>query len=176
VISPELILTFFSAAMKKIISLISLISLISFTAYAKGPVAEGNTHCCLGIYTVEKTINYIIVDGEALPTYEVSYGNSDLTVRVGVDMSDKKCTRYIVASDNLSVQYDCNRKYFGVNKLDRKYSKDGYVTSDLTLDRSEYFHQKIISQDVKDQIEQIKLISVFFPKLVKDYEKVFAVK
>ncbi len=31
-------------------------------------------------------------------------------------------------------------------------------------------------RDPKSDIEHMKLISVYFPKLVKDYEKVFAVK
>lgn len=162
--------------MKRIISIFALASLISFTAFAKGPVAEGNTHCCLGMYVVEKAVDPIIVDGVALQTFVVSYENSDLTVRVGVDKSDKKCTSYIVVSDDLAVQYDCNKRYFGVKKLDSSYLDDGFATSDLTLDRSEYFHQKIISQTVQDQLEHVKLISVYFPKLVKDYEKVFAVK
>lgn len=162
--------------MKRIMSLFALVSLASFTVMASGPVAEGNTHCCLGMYVVEKATDPIIIDGKTLPTYVITYENSDLTVRVGVDKSDKKCTRYIVHSDDLSVQYDCNKKYFGVCKLNSMYKDDGFTTSDLTLDRSEYFHQKIISQDVKTQLEHVKLISVYFPKLVKDYEKVFAVK
>ncbi|MEZ5000011.1 MAG: hypothetical protein R2744_02335 [Bacteroidales bacterium] len=50
--------------MKKIISFISLISLISFTAFARGPVAEGKTNCCLGNYVVEKSVDQIVVDGK----------------------------------------------------------------------------------------------------------------
>ena len=162
--------------MKRIISLISLISLICFTAFAKGPVAEGKTYCCLGNYVVEKSVDPIVVDGKNLETYLVSYENSDMYVRIGIDRSDKKCTRYIVVSDDLSVQYDCNSKYFGVNKLGKEYFDDGLKTSDLTLNRSEYFHQKIISQVEKDEIEHVRLISVYFPKLVNEYETVFAVK
>jgi len=162
--------------MKRFISVFALIPLISLIAFSKGPVAEGNTHCCLGMYAVDKAVNQIIVDGKALPTFVISYENSDLSVRVGVDKSDKKCTKYIVVSDDLAVQYDCNRKYFGVKKLESAYHNDGYATSDLTLERSEYFHQKIITRDVSDQLEQVRLIAVYFPRLVKDYENVFAVK
>ena len=64
--------------------------------------------------------------------------------------------------------------YFGVERLDREYLNDGMSTSDLSLDRSEYFHQKIITPLRLSDIDYVKLISVYFPKLVKDYEKVFA--
>ncbi|MEZ5000012.1 MAG: hypothetical protein R2744_02330 [Bacteroidales bacterium] len=63
-----------------------------------------------------------------------------------------------------------------MNKIGKEYSDDGLNTSDLTLNRSEYFHQKIISRIEKDEIEHVRLISVYFPKLVNEYEKVFAVK
>ncbi len=162
--------------MKKIFSLLTVISLLSLSGYAKGPVAEGKTHCSLGNYVVDNAIDPIYVDGNALKTFVVSYENSDLNVRIGIDKSDRKCTRYIVVSDELEIQYACRRNSFGVQKLSKEYSDDGMSTSDLSLNREEYFHQKVITQNPKSELEHVKLISVFFPKLVKDYEKVFAVK
>jgi hypothetical protein len=162
--------------MKKIIGLFSIVALLIFSSFTNDPVAEGKTHCCLGNYVIEKASDPISVGGESLTTYSISYQNSDMKVRVGVDKSDKKCTSYIVVSDDLSMIYECNSHYFGVNKLDKNYQKDGLVTSENTLNREEYFHQKIISRSVKNEIDHVKLISVFFPKLVKDYEEVFAVK
>jgi hypothetical protein len=144
------------------------------TGFAKGPVAEGKTYCCLGNYVVDNAIDPIYVDGKALKTFIVSYENSDLTVRIGIDNSDRKCTRFIVLSDELEIQYKCNGTYFGVERLDREYLNDGMSTSDLSLDRSEYFHQKVITPLRQSDIDYVKLISVYFPKLVKDYEKVFA--
>jgi hypothetical protein len=162
--------------MKKVISLISAVFMLSLTSYAKSPIAEGNTHSCLGTFVVENSIKPIVVDGRSLTTYTITYENSEETIRIGIDDSDRKCTKYLVVSGNLSIQYDCNSKYFGVEKLDRKYHNDGFKTSDLTLDREQFFHQKILTQNKISQIDQVKLISVFFPKLVKDYEQVFAVK
>lgn len=150
--------------------------MLSLTSYAKSPIAEGNTHSCLGTFVVENSIKPIVVDGRSLTTYTITYENSEETIRIGIDDSDRKCTKYLVVSGNLSIQYDCNSKYFGVEKLDRKYHNDGFKTSDLTLDREQFFHQKILTQNKISQIDQVKLISVFFPKLVKDYEQVFAVK
>lgn len=164
------------AAMKRILSLFVLISVLSLTGFSKAPVAKGKTHYCLGTYVVDKAIDPIMVDGKALKTFIVSYENSDLSVRIGIDKSDKKCTKYIVLSDDLEMQYDCTGNIFGVNRLDKQYLDDGYSTSDITLDRRQYFNQKVITQNSKKEIDHVKLISVFFPKLVKDYERVFAVK
>ncbi|HCC70632.1 MAG TPA: hypothetical protein DEQ09_05705 [Bacteroidales bacterium] len=145
---------------------------------AKGPVAEGKTYCCLGNYVVDKAINPIRVDGRNLETYVVNYENSDLSVRIGIDRSDKNCKRYIVVSDDLEIEYQSNKKFFGVRLLDKKYLDDGLSTSELSLDRPQYYHQKIITQypERKSEIGCLKLISVYFPKLVKNYEKVFAFK
>ncbi len=137
---------------------------------------KGNTNHELGAYVIEKSIAPLIVDARILPTYEVSYENSDMTVKIAIDDSNKKCRKLIVVSDHLSVQYNCDGKIFGVNLLEGQYADDGISDSRLYLDNSEYFRQKVISQSAKDEIDQIKLISVYFPKLVKDYEIVFAVK
>lgn len=162
--------------MKRIFFLLTLASLLTLTGFAKGPVAEGKTHCILGNYVVDKAVDPIYVDGNALKTFIVSYENSDLYVRIGVDKSDKRCTKYVVVSDDLEVQYVCNKKYFGVERLDREYLDDGMSTSDITLDKTEYYHQKVITQNKKNELDYVKLISVYFPKLVRNYEKVFAVR
>lgn len=158
------------------ISLIAIASILSLASFSKAPVAKGKTHCCLGNYIIEKANDPILVDGVPLKSFVVSYDNSDMTVTIGIDNSDKKCTTFIVMSDDLTVQYDANRNRFGVNKVNKKYLDDGHKTSDMLLNRSEYFHQKVLTQSVCSQLDYVKLISVFYPKLVKDYEKVFAVK
>ena len=165
-----------SAAMKRMISLIAIVSILSLTCFAKAPVAKGKTHSSLGNYVVENAVNPIVVDGKELKTYVVSYENSDMTVRVGIDKSSKTCTKYIVVSDELTVQYECNKRVFGVKKVDKEYQNDGFVTTDLNLNKSEYFHQKVLTQLEMTDLEHVTLISVYYPKLVKDYENVFAVK
>ncbi len=162
--------------MKRMISLIAIASILSLAGFSEASVAKGKTHSCLGNYIIEKAADPIFVDGVALKSFVVSYDNSDMTVTIGIDDSDKKCTTYIVKSDDLTVQYDCNGQIFGVNRVAKKYLDNGLETSDNLLNRSEYFHQKLLTQNEQTQLERVKLISVFYPKLVKDYEKVFAVK
>jgi hypothetical protein len=79
---------------------------------------------------------------------------------------DRKCRKYVVLSDKLSVQYVCNENYFGVEKLDKEFEKDGYKTSDAELNRSEYFHQKVISPGRRDMLEATQLIAAYFPMLL----------
>ncbi|MEA1886919.1 MAG: hypothetical protein U9N72_06900 [Bacteroidota bacterium] len=160
--------------MKKFLFLFTIALILGPAGFTKAPVAEGKTHSCLGNYVVDNALDPIYVDGKALKTFIVSYENSDLNVRIGIDKSDRKCTRFIVLSDELEIQYQCKGNYFGVRRLGKEYLKDGLSTSDLSLDVSEYFHQKLISQQPKSEIDYVKLISVYFPRLVKDYDKVFA--
>jgi len=162
--------------MKRITILIALLLVFNFASFAKAPVAKGKTNCCLGNYVIEKATDPIIVDGKALRSFVVSYENSDMTIIIGIDRSDKNCRKFIVVSDDLAVQYDCNGKYFGVKQVEDQYLDDGYITSDLAIDRSAYFHQKVITREPYSNIDHMRLISVYFPKLVKDYETVFAVK
>lgn len=163
-------------AMKKLLTILSVSILICFPSLALEPVAEGHTNYRLGAYLIEKSIAPIIVDARILPTYEISYENSDMMIKVAVDDSDKKCRKLIVVSNNLSIQYNCDGRFFGVNLVEKKYADDGISDSKIHLDLAEYFRQKVISQSARTELDQIKLISVYFPKLVKDYVRVFAVK
>lgn len=144
--------------------------------FAVDPVAEGETNHELGAYIIEKSNAPIISDARILTTYEVSYENSEMTVRIAVDNSDKKCRKFIVVSDNLAMQYDCNGRFFGVKMPEQNYVEDGISGSMINLDRSEYFKQKVLTQKNNTELEQVQLIAVFFPKLIKDYDRFFAVK
>ena len=71
-------------------------------------------------------------------------------------------------SDKLSVQYVCNRYYFGVEKLGKEFESEGYKTSDAALNRSEYFHQKILSASDRTEVENTQLIAAYFPMLLNN--------
>jgi hypothetical protein len=89
---------------------------------------------------------------------------------------DRNCKRYVVLSEKLSVQYICNEYYFGVEKLDKSFKKDGYRTSDSALNRTEYFHQKVLTPGKGDELENTKLIAAYFPMLLNDSSEVIAAK
>ena len=63
--------------------------------------------------------------------------------------------------------YTCNGKYFGINPINPKYGKDGYVTNDKNIDKANYFHQKILSIGPQEEMTATSLIASYFPYLVK---------
>ena len=134
-------------------------------SFAGKVVAEGKTFTALGDYTIETADNPALVKGEECKTYIISYENTPMKVTVAV-CKDRKCKTYVVLSDKLSVQYVCNESYFGVEKLNKAFEKDGYKTSDTELNRSEYFHQKVIAPGKRGEVEATQLIAAFFPMLL----------
>jgi len=153
--------------MKRMFFAALLIVAFSTASFSREFVASGKTHSTLGDYKIEIANNPVTLNGEQLKAYTISYQNSPLEVTV-VIMKDKKCKNYIVLSDKLSVQYVCNGDYFGVQKLDKSLEKDGFSTSDAALDRSEYFHQKLIVPGKQSEIESTQLIAAYFPMLIQD--------
>lgn len=163
----EIIKTKLFKAMKKVLFAVLLILGFSTASFSEEPVASGKTHSALGAYTISIADNPVTINGQQLKTYVISYQNSPLKVRVAVK-NDKKCKNYIVLSDKLSIQYVCNGEYFGVQMFDKSLEKEGFTTSDEALNRSEYFHQKLIVSGRQDELLSAGLIASYFPMLIKD--------
>jgi hypothetical protein len=153
--------------MKRMFFAALLIVAFSSASFSREFVAGGKTHTALGDYKIEIADNPVIINGEELNAYVISYQNSPLEVKVVVK-KDKKCKNYIVLSDKLSVMYVCNGDYFGVQKLDKSLQMAGLTTSDEALNRSEYYHQKLLVQGKQGDVEAAQLIAAYFPMLVKD--------
>lgn len=153
--------------MKRILIAALLIVAFSTAMFSKEIVVEGKTHTTLGDYKIMVADKPVTINGEQLKTYVISYQNSPLEVTVAV-RKEKNCKNYIVLSDKLAVQYVCNGDYFGVQKLDKSFEKDGLTTSDEKLNRSEYFHQKLIAPGKQSEIESTQFIAAYFPMLLKD--------
>jgi len=144
----------------------AVLTLVFCTAMFAGKVvAKGPTYTALGNYTIETTENPVPVNGEDCKAFVIRYENTPMEVTVAI-CKDRKCKKYVVLSDKLSVQYVCNDSYFGVEKLDKAFEKDGYKTSDSDLNRGEYFHQKVITPGKKSELEATQLIAAYFPMLL----------
>ena len=152
-----------------------LIIAFSAASFAREIVAEGKTHSALGNYKITLAENPVTINGEELKAFVISYENSPLEVKVAI-MKDVDCKKYLVLSDELSVQYVCNANYFGVERLDKSFAKDGYTTSDEALNRSEYFHQKVLTAGQGPELDNTMLIAAFFPQLLKTDVGVVAAK
>ena len=151
--------------MKRVLFITLLVAAMSAVTYARELVAEGKTNTPVGDYKIEVADNPITLNGVTLKTYVISYKNSPMEVQVAV-FKDKGCKKYVVLSEKLSVQYVCNSSYFGVERLDAKFANAGYITTDANLNRSEYFHQKVITSGTGCELDNTMLIAAYFPRLI----------
>lgn len=149
--------------MKKILIVAFLMAAINTASFSREFVAGGKTHTPLGDYRVEVADNPVIINNQELKTFIISYENSPMVVKVAI-MKGKKCKDYIVISDKLCIKYVCTENYFGVEKL--KGQVEGLATSDTFLNRSEYFHQKVLTPGQQNEIENTMIIAAFFPRLI----------
>jgi hypothetical protein len=161
--------------MKRIFVLALLVVIMSSATFARKLVAEGKTFTQLGNYKIELADNPVPLKGVDCKSYVIKYENTPMEVTV-IICKDKQCKRYVVLSDKLSVQYVCNKDYFGVEKLGKTFEAEGYRTSDSELNRSEYFHQKVLSPGQGDELSNTKLIAAYFPMLLNDTSDILAAR
>jgi hypothetical protein len=151
--------------MKKMLFLALLTIAFGSATFGRELVAEGKTYSALGDYRIEKADNPVVINGEELKAFIISYQNSPMEVTL-VIRKGGKCKNYIVLSDKLSVQYVCNENYFGVERLDKSLKVEGFNPTDAALNRSEYFHQKILAPGKGNELENTQLIAAYFPMLI----------
>lgn len=155
--------------MKKMFLAVVLSAAFSITSFAGLLVAEGKTNTTLGDYKIELADKPVAFNGELLKAYNISYENSPLQVTVAIK-KDNSSQNYIVLSEKLSILYVSSDSYFGVRKLQKGYdlAKNGFATSDEALNRSEYFHQKLITSGDQSELQSTQLIAAYFPLLIND--------
>lgn len=156
--------------MKKMIFAALLTVAFGSASFSRELVAEGKTYSVLGDYRIEIADNPVIINGDEFKAFVISYQNTPLEVKVAV-RNDRSGRKYIVLSDRLCVQYVCNANYFGVERLDKSFAKDGYATSDKNLDKNEYFHQKVLTSGQGCELDNTRLIASYFPMLIKNSEE-----
>jgi hypothetical protein len=158
--------------MKKAVLLIGFAMFLVGSAFAQvqnvpgKKVAEGDTFTPFGKYKIEADKEPIVFDGEKATRYRITYENSPISVIVVVD-KEEKCKNYIVVSNGLSVMYTCNGMYFGINRIDEKYKKDGCITDVKNLDQANYFHQKVLVLGQQEELYATGLIATYYPALIK---------
>jgi len=161
--------------MKKMLFTALLTVAFGSAMHARELVAEGRTYSALGDYKIEIADNPVTINGNEFRTFVISYQNTPLEVNVAV-REERNCKKYIVLSEKLCVQYVCNENYFGVQRLDKSFEKDGYTTSDLFLDKNEYFHQKVLTSGQGCELDNTRLIASYFPMLIKGNNNSVAAK
>jgi hypothetical protein len=161
--------------MKRVVLSAMFIVALSVASFATKYIATGKTWTVIGDYKIEVAETPVVLNGKELKTYVISYDNSNEKVTVAVD-KQKKHSNYLVISEKLNVQYVSNSSYFGVEKLGKEYTKLGFKTKDEAINRSAYFHQKVISTEPAGALENTKMIAAYFPALVNDFDSMLAGK
>jgi hypothetical protein len=159
--------------MKRMILFTVLLAVVCTVSFGQKVVAKGQTFTAMGDYRVVTTDNPVPLKGNDCTAYKIRYENSPIEVTVIV-CKESKCKKYVVLSDKLSVQYVCNKNYFGVERLDKSFESEGYSTSDTNLNRFEYFHQKILGPGQKSELEATQYIAAYFPLLLNPVKPLIA--
>ncbi len=146
------------------------IAILSMSATAKirdGKALTGTSLTDFGKYTIVNSDVPMVVNDEAIKTYDLMYENTSSMVRIGL-VKEKNCTTFIVRTDEFEVEYTCNKGVFGVKKIEKKYQELPKEEIDNRLNRVSYFSQRVICQNKKSEDELLGLIACYFPNLVKE--------
>ena len=156
----------------KLILLVFAVALLSIGASAKikdGKALAGNSMTEFGKYTIENASQSLTIDGTEIPTYNLSYENTNQPIQIGVLTDvDKKCTNFIVKCPEFEVEYVCNRGVFGVKKMAKEFRELPVEANEAKLNRVSYFAQRVICTNQKTQEELLGLIACYFPSLINE--------
>lgn len=153
--------------MKRIIFSAVLILAVCLASFAKRTVAEGESNSAFGAYKIEALDDHMMLKDKELEKYQITYDKSDLKVVVVLD-KQKKCKKYYVLTDNLPVQYECNGTYFGIKKLDKELASMGYVTSIGKFNKEEFYHQRVLTSELRGTVDHLNLIASYYPGLLQE--------
>ncbi|MCF6357130.1 MAG: hypothetical protein L3J54_04925 [Draconibacterium sp.] len=147
------------------------LAIISVSASAgdikNGQELKGTSLTDFGNYTISHADVPMVINNIIVETYDLNYSNNSCNVRIGL-IKEKKCTTFIVRTDDFEIEYTCNQGVFGVKKIEKKYQQFPKETNDCKLDRVGYLAQQVICQNKKSEDELLGLIACYFPNLVKE--------
>lgn len=156
-----------SKAMKRILLTTVLILAVCIASIGHPVVSGGQSNSSFGDFKITALDDQMLLNGKKLEKYLITYENIDLKVVVAVD-NQKKCRKFYVLTDQLPVQYECNGTCFGVKKLDKDLMLLGYQTSMENLNKLEFFHQRVLTNQKTVMFEQLSLIASYYPGLFNE--------
>lgn len=150
--------------MKRILLSAVLIVTVCLTSFATHIVARGQSNTAFGDFKIEALDDHLMFMNKELDKYRITYENTDLSVVVVVD-KQKKCKKYYVLSEQLPVQYECNGTYFGIKKLDKSLEATGYYTVMENINKTEFYHQRVLTTGMTGTVDHLNLIASYYPGL-----------
>ena len=109
----------------KLFILTVCVALLSLGASAKiktGQALTGNSLTEFGNYSITVADAPMMINNEAVKTYNLMYDKTSNPVKIGVVKADD-CSKFIVRTDEFEVQYTCNKGVFGVKKIEAQYQQ-----------------------------------------------------
>lgn len=161
--------------MKKVVLVLLLTIILIPSGIAQTLIFNGDSFTKFGKYNIEIAEKPFILNGKELKTYLIKYENAGFTVLVTTDNIGDEI-RFLTISDALSVQYVSHQKYFGVEKIDQKYVSSSLNTLDSSMNRVEYFRQKVLTSWDVNELEKIKLIAAYYPALLNNIDNLLSAK
>jgi hypothetical protein len=146
---------------------VALLGLGTNAKIKDGKALTGNSLTDFGKYTIVKSNVPMVVDNQSVQTYELTYEQTTQPIIIGL-VKEKKCTTFIVRSDEFEVMYTCDNGVFGVKKMDKKYQELPKEEVDTKLNKVSYYAQRVICQNKKSEDELLGLIACYFPGLVNE--------
>lgn len=152
------------------------VALLGLSVSAKiktGQALTGQSLTEFGKYTVTVSDAPMMVNNQAVKTYDLNYENTTNPVKIGL-VKTELCTTFIVRNEEFEIEYTCNKGVFGVKKIESQYKQLPTEEIEAKLDRVNYFAQRVICTNKKSEDELLGLIACYFPSLVKeDYQASF---
>jgi hypothetical protein len=161
--------------MKKVVVVFLLTIILIPSGIAGKLISSGHSFTKFGKYKIEIAESPFILNGKELKTYLITYENAGFTLQVTAEKSGDEII-FLALSDALSVQYVSHQTYFGVEKIDQKYVGSALKTADTSLNRNEFFHQKVLTSWEVSELEKISLIAAYYPALLNNIENLLSVK
>ena len=145
-------------------------AMLSLAASAKikdGKALNGSSLTDFGRYTIVNSDAPMVVNNKVLKTYDLTYENTKHPIQIGV-VCEKKCTSFIVRSDEFEIEYKCDNGVFGVKKIEPQYQELPTEANLAKLNKVSYYAQRVICQNPKTDDELLGLIACYFPSMVND--------
>lgn len=153
--------------MKRFFLTTVLVLSVCIASIANPVVSKGPSNTGFGNYQITALDDHLVINGRTCDQYVITYDNSDLKVTVAVD-AQKKCRKYYILNEQVPVQYECNGVYFGIKKIDKELLAQGYKTSLDNLNKSEYYHQKVLTSETNGKLDHLNLIASYYPGLFNE--------
>ncbi len=152
--------------MKILISLLALLVFLPVSADITKPLS-GDSYTEFGEYTIIPSDEPIMLGIHELETYDLKYENVDHVVKIAID-DRKRCKKFIVKHPCFEIQYECNKKGFGVCKIDKKYASLEEECVNRMLDEAQFDCQELLLSEPRPNDELLHTIAGFFPQLLVD--------